>query len=155
MMTTFSSATRAGAFGAVFAALYAAHQVGDHWIQTDHQAQNKGTAGVRGWRANLAHVAGYTATTAAAVATLNARYRLGLRPSRVAAGLAVNAVTHSWADRRHTLAGLAERTGHGPFYRLGTPRAGHDDNPSLGTGPYALDQAWHVGWLFVSALVIA
>lgn len=25
-------------------------------------------------------------------------------------------------------------------------------NPSLGTGAYALDQSWHVGWLFVSAI---
>jgi hypothetical protein len=26
------------------------------------------------------------------------------------------------------------------------------DNPSLGTGAYALDQAWHHGWLFLAAL---
>lgn len=28
------------------------------------------------------------------------------------------------------------------------------DNPSLGTGAYALDQSWHFGWLYVAALVI-
>ncbi|MER7268917.1 hypothetical protein ABT344_11500 [Micromonospora carbonacea] len=38
---------------------------------------------------------------------------------------------------------------------LGTPRPGHDDNPSLGTGAYALDQSWHIGWLFVAALFCA
>ncbi|WP_243704711.1 MULTISPECIES: hypothetical protein [unclassified Micromonospora] len=30
-----------------------------------------------------------------------------------------------------------------------------DDNPSLGTGAYALDQSWHIAFLFVSAVVIA
>jgi hypothetical protein len=44
--------------------------------------------------------------------------------------------------------------GKGEFYRLGAPRRGRDDNPTLGTGAYALDQAWHVGWLFISALII-
>lgn len=29
------------------------------------------------------------------------------------------------------------------------------DNPSLGTGSYALDQSWHWAWLFVAALVTA
>jgi hypothetical protein len=37
-------------------------------------------------------------------------------------------------------------------------RAGDDgcvtwDNPSLGTGAYALDQSWHWFWLFIAALV--
>jgi hypothetical protein len=27
------------------------------------------------------------------------------------------------------------------------------DNPSLGTGKYAMDQAWHWAWLFVAAVV--
>lgn len=29
------------------------------------------------------------------------------------------------------------------------------DNPSLGTGAYALDQSWHWAWLFVAALLTA
>jgi hypothetical protein len=40
------------------------------------------------------------------------------------------------------------------FWRLGAPRPGRDDNPVLGTGAYALDQAWHTGWLFIAALII-
>ncbi|MGH3921845.1 MAG: hypothetical protein ACRDTT_03035 [Pseudonocardiaceae bacterium] len=43
----------------------------------------------------------------------------------------------------------------GDFYRLGVPRNGRDDNPSLGTGAYMLDQSWHYGWLGVAALVTA
>ena len=46
-------------------------------------------------------------------------------------------------------------TGKADFYRLGAPRDGRDDNPSLGTGAYALDQSWHYLWLFVAALIIA
>jgi hypothetical protein len=75
------------------------------------------------------------------------------------------------------------RMGKHDFYRLGQPRkvravicsvpdseppagrmvelieepgrAAEWDNPSLGTGAYALDQSWHWFWLFVAALVTA
>jgi hypothetical protein len=49
---------------------------------------------------------------------------------------------------------MAERLGMRGFVKLGAPRPGRDDNPSLGTGTYALDQSWHIGWLFVAALII-
>lgn len=65
------------------------------------------------------------------------------------------AVTHYWADRRFTLSRLAEVLGSGSFYRLGAPRTGKDDNVSLGTGAYVLDQSWHWAWLFVTALITA
>ena len=71
------------------------------------------------------------------------------------AGLAVNAGTHYWADRRFTLAALCERTGKGAFYRMGAPRPGHDDQLHLGTGAYVLDQSWHIFWMFAAALIIA
>ena len=73
----------------------------------------------------------------------------------IVAGLGIDAVTHWWADRRSTLAWLARVTGKGEFYRLGAPRADHDDNPHIGTGAYALDQSFHHLWLLVAALVIA
>lgn len=60
-------------FAAVFVALYAAHQVGDHWIQTQHQADCKGQPGWAGRWACLAHVATYTAT--AVVALLSQQLR--------------------------------------------------------------------------------
>jgi hypothetical protein len=82
----------------------------------------------------------------------------GLRagPVFVVLGLGADAVSHYWADRRVTLARLAALVpGTGGFWTLGAPRPGRDDNPCLGTGAYALDQSWHVGWLFVAALLIA
>jgi len=78
-----------------------------------------------------------------------------LSPGQVAAGLAVSAVTHYIADRRTPLRKLAELIGSGGFYALGCPRPGRDDNPSLGTGSYALDQSFHYLFLFVAALIIA
>jgi hypothetical protein len=41
------------------------------------------------------------------------------------------------------------------FSRLGAPRPGHDDNPGLSTGLYSMDQAWHILFCFVAALIAA
>lgn len=145
----------AAVFAAVFAALYSAHSVGDHWVQREHQAIHKGGAGWAGWLANLRHVATLTITQLAAVLVLVPVLGLRLSGWQVAAGLTVNALTHAWADRRHTLQWLADLVGKGGFYRLGGPRPGRDDAPTLGTGAYALDQSWHIGWLFIAALIVA
>jgi hypothetical protein len=145
----------AATFAAVFVALFVAHQVADHWIQTQHQADCKGRPGWPGRIACAAHVASYTATAVAALNAIHFGLALPLNPWQVAAGLAVSAVTHYIADRRAPLRRLAELTGAGRFYALGIPRAGRDDNPSLGTGSYALDQSFHYLFLFVAALVIA
>lgn len=142
-------------FAAVFAALYAAHTVADHWIQTQHQADHKGLPGWRGRLACAAHVATYTATAAVALALVAWRTELEMSPAAVTAGLAVSAVTHYVADRRRPLRRIAGWVGAARFYALGAPRPGRDDNPSLGTGAYALDQSWHIGWLFIAALVVA
>jgi hypothetical protein len=143
----------AAAFAVVFAALYTGHQVGDHWVQTSAQAAGKAAAGWPGRLACARHVATLTVTKAAAVAL--AVVVTGIRPAAaaVAAGLALDAVSHYWADRRAPLRQLAARLGLSGFYVLGAPRAGRDDNPTLGTGAYALDQAWHIGWLFAAALI--
>jgi hypothetical protein len=142
-------------FASVFIAWFVAHQVADHWIQTQHQADHKGAPGWPGRIACAAHVATYTATALAALTALALSLGLPLSPGRVAAGLAVSAVTHYIADRRTPLRRLAELTGLAAFYALGAPRPGRDDNPSLGTGSYALDQSFHYLFLFVAALVIA
>ncbi|BCJ59742.1 DUF3307 domain-containing protein [Micromonospora endophytica] len=147
--------SRAAVFAAVFVALYVAHQVGDHWVQTQHQADCKGQPGWPGRLACAAHVATYTGTGLLAMVFLIAGTGLRLDPSGVAVGLGISAVTHYIADRRTPLRWLADQTGSARFYRLGTPRPGRDDNPSLGTGAYALDQSWHVGWLFIAALFCA
>jgi uncharacterized MAPEG superfamily protein len=145
-------------FAVAFVALYAAHEVADHWVQTHHQSMAKGLPGWRGRAACARHVASYTVTQV--LALLATAAVTGARSSllAVAAGVALSALSHYWADRKTTLAALAgclRRFGKDGFYRLGMPRPGHDDNPSLGTGAYALDQSFHVLFLFAAALVIA
>ena len=145
----------AATFAAVFVALFVAHQWADHWIQTQHQADCKGLPGWPGRLACAGHVTSYTATAFWFLVALALGTDVHLSPGRVAAGLAVSAVTHYIADRRTPLRRLAELTGAARFYALGIPRPGRDDNPSLGTGSYALDQSFHYLFLFVAALVIA
>lgn len=146
---------RAAVMGAVYAVMHAAHQVADHWVQTDHQAAHKGLPGRVGRVACAAHVAGYTAANAAAVVAMHRALGLPVSWRAVLAGQAVSALTHYWADRRTPLRWLAERVGRGRLYALGAPRPGTDDQPHLGTGAYALDQSWHIGWIAVGALVTA
>lgn len=144
-------------FAASFAALYAAHSFGDHWAQTNTQALTKGGAG---WTARLAcarHVAVLALVKLAALGSVFAVTGLPARPAWWAAALAVDAVSHYVADRRAPLRRIASWFGPGKlsFFDLGAPRPGRDDNPGLGTGAYALDQSWHVAWLFVAALILA
>lgn len=189
-------------FAAAAIALYAAHHVGDYWVQTDHQARHKGDAGRAGILSCLLHVLSYLATQAIFLLPLTL---LGARFSfaGVLLSLAVSGVTHYAADRRDhgVMFWLARRVpGKAAFLKLGAPRQATEvktwspcpdcegrgaggpaadestsgmcwtcraggmlpetvtitDNPSLGTGPWALDQAWHIFWgVFVAALIIA
>ncbi|KUN29083.1 hypothetical protein AQJ23_07970 [Streptomyces antibioticus] len=142
-------------FAAVFAALHVAHSVGDHWVQTSCQSAHKGRPGWVGRLADARHVATLTLTKLAVLLPVAWLLNLHLTVPGILAGLGIDAVTHWWADRRTTLAWLAKVTGKGEFYRLGAPRVGHDDNPNIGTGAYALDQSFHHLWLLVAALIIA
>ncbi|MEU2622213.1 transcriptional regulator [Streptomyces sp. NPDC007157] len=146
---------QAATFAAVFIALYVAHSVGDHWAQTSHQSALKGRPGWVGRLADARHVATLTLTKLAVLIPAAALLGLHLSVPGTVTGLAVDAASHWWADRRTTLARLAALLGKGEFYRLGAPRAGRDDNPHIGTGAYALDQSFHHLWLLVAALVIA
>ncbi|GAA0717944.1 DUF3307 domain-containing protein [Dactylosporangium roseum] len=137
-----ASSTDAGTLAAVFVALYAAHQVADHWVQTQHQADHKADPGWRGHLACAAHVATYTATAVAALILAVAVTGLSLHLGWTAAGLAVSAVTHHIADRRVPLRRMADALRKSPGWL------------ERGGGLYALDQAWHVGWLFIAALLI-
>ena len=147
--------TTAATFAATLPTLLVAHNVADHWVQTGHQAATKSQRDRTGRLACAAHVASYTAVTAGAVALVWLVFGLRISPAGFIAGQLVSAVTHYWADRRFTLAWLAGLFGKDGFYTLGSPRSGRDDNPSLGTGAYALDQSWHWAWLFVAALLTA
>lgn len=164
-----------GIFATVFAGLYVAHGLGDHWLQTSEQARDKSLRGRNGRLTCASHVASYVALAALFVVSLQYLFGLPLHWYWIGAGLAVSGLTHYWADRRSTLAWLCERLGKGEFYRFGAPREAaawteHDeqlvtlevrgndpvgwDNPHLGTGAYALDQWWHIFWTFVAALVM-
>ncbi|MEV6755798.1 transcriptional regulator [Streptomyces sp. NPDC051214] len=145
----------AAVFAAVFVALYVAHSVGDHWVQTSCQSAHKGRPGWVGRLAGARHVSTLTATKLALLLPVLWLLNLSVTVPGLVIGLGIDAVTHWWADRRSTLARLADRLGLGGFYRLGTPRPDRDDNPHIGTGAYALDQSFHHLWLFVAALVIA
>ena len=149
-------------------ALKAGHEAGDYWVQTDAQAAHKGDPGIPGEIACAKHVLSYTATQA--VCVIGAALATGHKPKwgRVALGLAVSAITHYAADRReHGLMFPLARAipGKAKFLTLGVPRepvvlsgSGRiiTDNPSLGTGAWALDQSWHeVLGVFVPALIMA
>jgi len=175
--------TTAGVTAAlVYTALFAAHGLGDHWVQRTCDALGKGAANRRGQLACAWHVTTYTLTTTVAV-LLVMGLPLGahITVAGFAAGQAFSAATHYAIDRRWTLLRLANLTGNREFHDLGAPRpltvlarkrtpvnapAGtvHDetveveiplDNPTYSTGAYALDQALHVALLFVSALLTA
>ncbi len=159
----------AAVFAAVFVALYIAHSVGDHWVQTSHQAAHKGendrTPGQSSRAGRIActlHVLGLTATKGIALAAVVLVLDLPFTVTGVAAGLGIDAATHWWADRRSTLAWLAKVTGKTEFLSLGTPAhpaypvtAKGEYAPTLGTGAYALDQSFHHLFLGVAALLIA
>lgn len=130
-------------FAATFVTLYVAHQVADHWIQTQHQADCKGLPGWSGRIACAAHVGTYTAAALFALAALRWSLDLNLAPGQVFAGLLISAVTHYIADRRVPLRRAADALGKNP---------GWLEN---GGGMYTLDQSFHYLFLFVAALVIA
>ncbi|HEV2636312.1 MAG TPA: DUF3307 domain-containing protein [Actinocrinis sp.] len=142
-------------FSLAFAALYAAHMLADHWIQTQHQAVTKARPGRAGRVSCATHVTTYTLTAALVLAAVAWRTGAPLNPGRCALALLVSAASHYFADRRTGLERLARAVGKQGLFDLGAPRPGRDDNPSLGTGAYALDQSFHIAFLFVSALIIA
>lgn len=184
MMSAFAPAL---SFAVYLITLLVAHQVADHWVQTNHQAATKGRLGREGSLACARHVAGYTATLTAFGLLAILLLHLSISPIGFIAGQLVSAVTHYWADRRVTLRALAEQLNLTEFWTLGAPRqvaayvrqpdgtllevvtylvdtnglpiqpegelALPLDNPSLGTGAYALDQSFHWFALFLAALV--
>ncbi|MFD9456253.1 transcriptional regulator [Streptomyces sp. NPDC059985] len=151
----------AATFAAVFVALYVAHSVGDHWVQTSPQSADKGKPGRIGRLADTRHVVTLTLTKLALLLPVSFLLGLDLSVLGLVVGLGLDAVSHWWADRRSTLAWLARVTGKGEFYGLGTPT--HPAHPAtaegtpaahLGTGAYALDQSFHHLWLLIGALLI-
>lgn len=144
----------AARFAALYAALTAAHEVGDYWVQQDADAVAKGAPDRTGALACARHVATYTATQALAVAATNRGLGLRLSWRRAAAGLALSAATHYIADR---CAGHWSEPGHGaPALVRFAHAAGHSPwlRNDRQAGPL-MDQAWHKGWIAVAAAVAA
>ncbi len=154
--------TDASSFAAAFVALYIAHTVGDHWVQSPGQNASKGEPGWTGRLACGRHVLGLTLTKTVVLVPVVLVLGLPMSALGLVVGLGLDAASHYWADRRTTLARLARTCGKAELYSLGT--AAHPDGPAtaegepaaiLGTGSYALDQSWHMLWLGVAALIIA
>lgn len=162
-----------GDFAAIAITLYAAHHVGDYWVQRDEDAKHKGDAGANGRLHCLHHVLTYLATQTAGLIVIALALGIHFSWFGISLGLIVSGVTHYTADRREhgLMFWLARRLpGKANFLRLGVPRAGAVaaisvttdagqsvplDNPSLGTGAWALDQAWHIFFgVFVAALLM-
>ncbi|MFE3502946.1 transcriptional regulator [Kitasatospora sp. NPDC059160] len=153
--------TAAVTFVAVFVAVFTGHQVGDYWVQSSCQAARKGERGWAGRWACTRHVLGLTATKAVLLVPTALILGLHLSALGVVLGLGVDALTHWWADRRTTLAWLAKVTGKAEFYGLGADvldTSTAEDGITgrhLGRGSHALDQSFHVLWLFVASLIVA
>ena len=139
-------------FAAAYAALTAAHEVADHWVQIDDQAVHKGQRNRDGAIACAEHVITYTATQAAALYAVHRATSMHLTWKRAALGLAISAATHYVADRQgghwrdenpRGIVRLAAATGHAGWLTR-DPNAG-----------YLMDQSWHKGWIAVAALVAA
>ena len=94
-------------------------------------------------RACAAHVATLTLCQIAALAVVALYTDAAFAVLNLVLGLAVNAASHYWCDRRSTLEGLAyalHRTGKHDYYRVGSAQ---------------LDQAFHMGFLLLSAVIIS
>lgn len=136
---------QAARFAATYALMRAAADLADHWIQSDFQARHKAAPSPAGHRTLAGHIATYVGTQAAALYAGNRLLGLGLKPSRMAAALAISGATHYLIDRRWPVKRLAEATGKSSFYELGGP---------LG-GAYRLDQAAHHAAETIAAAVAA
>lgn len=143
----------ASAMPLVFVTLYVAHMVADHWLQNDWMSRRKGEPGWAGRLVCALHVTIYTAASAALLASVAAYLHVDLDGQAIAAGLAVSAATHYFADRREPLRRLAALCGRSEFYSFGAPKRGH--GPCMGTGAYVLDQSFHIFWLLIASVIIA
>lgn len=124
---------------------FAAHHLGDYWIQTHTQARTKGERTPAGRRACAAHVATYTAGSVLTVAGASAALDLRLSWRSQLLAQVISAGTHYWLDRRWTVDGLA---------RILDPLTGKSTYLAEGGAPL-LDQSAHLVCLAVASLVAA
>lgn len=139
-------------FAVAWIALFTAHQLGDFWLQTDAMAAVKVQPGWRGRVVCAAHAGVHVLVGAALLAAAARVLDVPVSVHGAAAGLGLVGLTHFAADRRVLIRRLARVSGSGGFVEFGLEdgKATH-----LGTGAYALDQSWHLVWLFAGALLVA
>jgi hypothetical protein len=158
----YDDQVRAVVTAVAFAAMLAGHYVGDHWIQTCKQACTKPLGGTTSTRvavfACVRHVVTWGLTVLAALVGAAAWLNLPLRPGWVAAGMALNMVTHFVIDLRVPLIWVARLLGRTSYIehvqvhrgeKVGVERSGP------GTALFHLDQAAHIAFLFLSTLIMA
>lgn len=112
-------------FAASFAALYAAHHIGDYWLQKHSDAMGKGKPGEEGRRHCIRHVTTYVATQMVCFGVMAMVTRMEFSFALFALAMLVSGVTHYMADRREygLMFKLAQKIGKGDFMKLGVPRA--------------------------------
>lgn len=128
-------------FAVLLPTLWAAHNVGDHVAQTDHQAAHKASD----WAAMAGHVGGYQAVQSLAAGAVLRATGLQRNPWTALAGAVFSAGSHAFIDRRWPVRWLLERTGSPKFAQMLAPV----------NGPYQADQALHHGCLLIAALIMA
>jgi hypothetical protein len=137
--------SRAVVFVVALVVLLVAHQVGDHVLQTDHQAAGKAGPGWAAAWAMAGHLAGYHACAAGLLFGTFALLALPWTVVGADAGLGFSALTHAALDRRWPVRAILRG--------LRSPRFAEATTPVCGA--YAADQALHQAALLVSALLLA
>jgi hypothetical protein len=122
-----------------------AHQIGDHVLQTDHQAARKAEPGWVGVRAMAGHLLTYHLGAGGLLLGTFAVLGLPLTVTGVAAGLACSAVTHGLLDRRWPVRAMLRAVRASRFAESTSPVC----------GMYQADQAWHRLALLASALLVS
>lgn len=128
-------------FAVLLPTLWAAHNIGDHVVQTHHQATNK----AHDCRGMAGHICGYQATQAIAVGAVLAATRMRANGWAFVAGAVFSGATHAFIDRAWPVRKLLCATGSEEFAEMRTPIF----------GMYQADQALHHGCLLIAALLMA
>lgn len=132
-------------FAVTLLALLVGHQVGDHVLQSDHQAAEKAQPGWAGARAMAGHLIAYHLTLAAVLGGTALALAVPLRLPGVLSALAFSVVTHAVLDRRTVVRAVLRATRSPGFATQTSPVC----------GMYVADQALHWLALLVCAVLLA
>jgi hypothetical protein len=122
-----------------------AHQIGDHVVQTDHQAARKAEPGWAGIRAMAGHLLTYHVAAGGLLVVTFVVLGLPLSVTGLVAALTCSAVTHGLLDRRWPVRAMLKAVRASRFAEATSPVC----------GMYQADQAWHRLALLASALLLS